>query len=162
MILVHFSKLQQWLQLPLNSQLVNSQCMQLGHIYNVDHSTCSLEYQCYIPIKIVSKFNLELIISNFQNFSGGICCNPLKQGHAYAKCPLHTKKPHKYTLYKVSCMGPPQFSYSFYHALAQSAPPFNFVWFHPCIPCYTVIEVCHRNQPNKSKLALYKPLLHIN
>ena len=23
-----------------------------------------------------------------------------------------------------------------------------------------IIEACHRNQPNKSKLALYKPLLH--
>ena len=24
------------------------------------------------------------------------------------------------------------------------------------------IEACHRNQPNKSKLALHKPLLHFN
>ena len=24
------------------------------------------------------------------------------------------------------------------------------------------IEACHRNQPNKSKQALYKPLLHYN
>ena len=27
--------------------------------------------------------------------------------------------------------------------------------------CGLTIEACHRNQPNKRKLALYKPLLHL-
>ena len=104
--------------------------MQLDYICNVDHSACSLRYQCYVAIEIVSKF--ILIISNF---SRGVP-QTSQQGHTlHTKCPLHTKKqdkkPHRYTLYKV-CWVLPTFPIFVYSASAPNVPPLNVVWICPC------------------------------
>ena len=89
------------------------QCMQLDHIYNVDHSTCSLENQYYIPIKIASKFNL--IISSFQNQPGAYALDPSARA-----CYAHKMSfAHKETLKINSVQG-------------QLGPP-NFFYF--CLPC---------------------------